>query len=266
MIIIGEKINSTLKPIADALKNKNYDYIVEVAKKQYQSGADYIDVNAGAFYDIEADLLKEMIISIHSELDVPLSIDSPRPDVIKEAMKVYKGKQAIFNSCLYEEGVLLKALPIIKEYNMKVIALLMDESGIPNSAQKRLEIAKHLVERFLDEGISEHDIFLDPMIQPVSIDASYVNVALETIRLLKEQFENVNIICGLSNISFGLPSRKWVNRAFLPIAIYHGLNSVIADPLDDVLMKLIVASETVSGRDEFCMGYITKSREGFFDR
>lgn len=265
MIIIGEKINSTVRQIAETIKNNDYAYIVQMARKQYLAGADYIDVNAGAFPDIEVDVLRNMVSAIQSEIDVPLSIDSPKPEVIKEVMKVYKGQQAIFNSVIYDEYILSRALPIIKEYNMKVVALLMDDVGIPDDAQKRLEIAKKLVDRFLKEGLKEEDIFLDPMVQPVSIDKVYVDVALETTKLIRNQFENVNIICGLSNISFGLPKRRWINRAFIPTAIYFGLNSCIADPLDDVLMRLIVASETLSGKDEFCMEYITKAREGFFD-
>jgi 5-methyltetrahydrofolate--homocysteine methyltransferase len=265
MIIIGEKINSTVKNVAEAIKNEDYNLIVSLAEKQAKAGAHYIDVNAGAFVDIEAEILKKMVQSIQSKVDTPLSIDSPRPEVISEVMKVYRGQRAIFNSVIYEQGILNKALPVIKEYNMKVVALLMEDSGIPEDPKSRLEIAKRLVDRFDKEGIFLEDIFLDPMVQPVSVDKRYVDIALETIRLLRNEFANVNIICGLSNISFGLPKRRWINRAFLPIAIYFGLNSCIADPLDDVLMKLIYASETLSGQDEFCMEYITKAREGFLD-
>lgn len=265
MIIIGEKINSTVKNVADAIKEGNFEYIVELAKKQYLAGAHYIDVNAGVFVEQEAEILKKMVESIQQEVNAPLSIDSPRPEVIGEVMKVYKGERAIFNSVIYEEGILSRALPIVKEYNMKVVVLLMDDVGIPDEAEKRLEIAKRLVDRLTNSGIPEEDIFLDPMLQPVSVEKRYVDVALETIKLIRKEFENVNIICGLSNISFGLPKRKWINRAFLPIAIYFGLNSCIADPLDDVLMKLIYAAETLSGHDEFCMEYITKAREGFLD-
>ncbi|WAM31140.1 dihydropteroate synthase [Caldicellulosiruptor naganoensis] len=265
MIIIGEKINSTVKNVADAIKEGNFEYIVELAKKQYLAGAHYIDVNAGAFVDEETEILKKMVESIQKEVSVPLSIDSPRPEVIGEVMKIYKGERAIFNSVIYEEEILSRALPIIKEYNMKVVALLMDDVGIPDEPEKRVEIAKRLVDRLTSNGILEEDIFLDPMLQPVSVDQRYVDVALETIKLIRKEFENVNIICGLSNVSFGLPKRRWLNRAFLPIAIYFGLNSCIADPLDDVLMKLIYAAEALSGQDEFCMEYITKAREGFLD-
>ncbi|WAM34374.1 dihydropteroate synthase [Caldicellulosiruptor morganii] len=265
MIIIGEKINSTVRSVADAIKEGNFQYIVDLARKQYSAGAHYIDVNAGVFVDEEAEILKRMVESIQSEIDAPLSIDSPRPEVIGEVMKIYRGKRAIFNSVIFEEGILKRALPVIKEYNMKVVALLMDDVGIPEDPEKRLEIAIRLMDMFAKNGIAEEDIFLDPMVQPVSVDSRYVGVALETIKLIRKEFSKVNIICGLSNISFGLPKRRWVNRAFLPIAIYFGLNSCIADPLDDVLMKLVYASEVLSGQDEFCMEYITKAREGLLD-
>lgn len=182
MIIIGEKINSTVKNVAEAIKEGSFEYIVELAKKQYLAGAHYIDINAGAFVDIETEVLKRMIESIQKEIDAPLSIDSPRPEVIGEVMKIYKGERAIFNSVIYEEGILSRALPIIKEYNMKVVALLMDDVGIPDEPEKRVEIAKRLVDRLTSNGILEEDIFLDPMLQPVSVDQRYVYVALETIK------------------------------------------------------------------------------------
>jgi len=265
VIIVGEKINSSIHSIKEAIEKKDYGYIIELAKKQYEAGASYIDVNAGAFIGNEAEILKEMIKQIQVQVDVPLSIDSSNPDVIKEAMSIYKGKNALYNSITYDDKVLDKAIPVIKEYDMSVITLLMENNQIPESAEKRLEVAKRMVDKLNTEGVALNRIFIDPMVQPLSVDKAFVDIALDTIKKLKEYFVDVNIICGLSNISYGLPSRKWINRAFLVLAIYYGLNSAILNPLDTTLIKMIWACEALAGVDEYCLEYIAKAREGLLD-
>ncbi|MEZ0535642.1 dihydropteroate synthase [Caldicellulosiruptoraceae bacterium PP1] len=265
MIIIGEKINSSVKTVKEAIENKNYDFLIDLAKKQEASGANYIDINSGVFIENEAEVMKTLIELIQDSVSVPLSLDSSNPDVIVEAVKVYNKSTALYNSIIFDKYVLDKAIPVIKEYNMSVIALLMENNQIPEDSSERIEIAKRLVEYLNKNGIDNSRIFLDPMVQPLSIDQRYINVSLETIKLIKQTFSDINIICGLSNVSYGLPNRKWINRSFVSLAIYFGLNSAILDPLDKTLLNLIYASEALNGTDEYCMEYILKAREGSLD-
>jgi len=148
------------------------------------------------------------------------------------------------------------------EYKTSVIALCMDDTGMPETVADRLKIADRIIGKLTDKGLCPSDIYIDPMIRPISTGSNYGTVALETIRNVKSKYPDVHIACGLSNISYGLPGRKILNQAFLIAAMTSGMDGAILDPLDKKLMTFLYATEALLGYDEFCMNYLSKYRDG----
>ncbi|HOJ12075.1 MAG TPA: methyltetrahydrofolate cobalamin methyltransferase [Clostridiales bacterium] len=265
MIIIGEKINSTLKAVRPAIENYDIGFIQELAKKQFEAGANFIDVNAGMFHDDEPKRLKWLVETVQEVIGTPFAIDSPNPEAIEEALKVNKNGKPIINSITDEKERYEAILPLILEYNTGVIALCMDDSGMPETVDDRLEVAVRIIGKLTDKGVKPQDIYIDPMIRPIGTGSHYGVVALETIRQVKDKYSDVHIACGLSNISFGLPGRKVLNQAFLIAAMTVGMDGAILDPLDKKLMTYLYATQALLGQDEFCMDYLSKYREGLLD-
>lgn len=262
MIIIGEKINSTLKSIRPAMEKRDAKAITDLALRQYEAGADYIDVNAGMFLEDEVEILKWLIETIQEKIDTPFAIDSPNPEAILAGLKVNKNKKPIINSITGEKERMEAILPMAAKYNTGLIALCMDDTGMPETSRDRVKIAKKLISDITAEGIPLEDIYIDPMIRPIGTGSHYGLVALDTIREVKKEYPDVHIACGLSNISFGIPGRKVVNQAFLVAAMTAGMDGAILDPLDKKLMTFLYATEAILGIDDYCMNYITKFREG----
>jgi cobalamin-dependent methionine synthase I len=265
MIIIGEKINSTLKSIRPAMENYDTAAIQDLAKKQYEAGATYIDVNAGMFMDDEPERLKWLIETVQDVIDAPFSIDSPNPTAIERALMANKNSKPIINSITDEKDRYNAVLPMIVKYNTSIIALCMDDTGMPETVEDRVSIADRLIGKLTKEGVALEDIFIDPMVRPVGTGSHYGVVAIETIRKVKSLFPEVHIACGLSNISFGIPARKLMNQSFLIAAMSAGMDGAILDPLDKKLMSFLYAGEALLGTDEFCMNYLMKFREGLLD-
>lgn len=262
MIIIGEKINSTLKAIRPAMENYDAAAIQDLAVKQYNAGAAYIDVNAGMFHGDEPERLVWLINTIQEVSNAPFSIDSPNPKAIEAALKVNKNPKPIINSITDEEKRYNAIMPLVLQYKTGIVALCMDDKGMPETMEDRVIIAERLIEKLTKEGLALGDIFIDPMVRPVGTGSHYGVVAIETIRKIKTEFPEVHIACGLSNISFGIPARKLMNQAFLVAAMAAGMDGAILDPLDKKLMSFMYATEALMGMDDYCMNYLTKFREG----
>lgn len=262
MIIIGEKINSTLKSIRPAMESRDKTAIQDLALRQIKAGANFIDVNAGMFYENEDEVLKWLIETIQEVTDVPFAIDSPSAMAILTGLKVNKSGQPIINSITAEKARYDAIIPLIKQFNAKVIALCMDDSGMPETIEDRVAIARSLINNLTKEGVSLDDIFIDPMVRPIGTGSHYGTVAIETIRQVKNEFPEVHIACGLSNVSFGLPARKILNQSFLVAAMAAGMDGAIVDPLDKKLMSFVYATEALLGKDDYCMEFLTKFREG----
>jgi cobalamin-dependent methionine synthase I len=262
MIIIGEKINSTLKSIRPAMESRDSAAIIDLAKRQFAAGASYLDVNAGMFYENEVEILQWLIETIQSEVDVPLAIDSPNPKAILLGLKTNKNGKPIVNSITGERERFNAIMPLVAEYKTGVIALCMDDRGMPETTQERVEVAHQLIKDLTREGIPLSDIYIDPMIRPIGTGSQYGIVALETIRTVKGEYPDVHIACGLSNISFGIPARKIMNQAFLVAAMTSGMDGAILDPLDKKLMTFLYASEALLGIDDYCMNFLTQFRAG----
>jgi cobalamin-dependent methionine synthase I len=262
MIIIGEKINSTLKSVRPAIENYDAAAIQELAKKQYEAGAAYIDVNAGMFIDDEPERTAWLVEIIQEVLDAPFSIDTPNPKALEAGLKANKNGKPIINSITNEKERYNAILPLLLEYKARIIALCMDDTGMPETVDKRIEIAENIIEKLTREGVELDDIFIDPMVRPIATGSHYGVVAIETIRKVKTEWPEVHIACGLSNVSFGIPARKIMNQTFLVAAMAAGMDGAILDPLDKKLMTYLYAAEALLGSDEYCMNYLTKYREG----
>ncbi len=262
MIIIGEKINSTLKAIRPAIESYDAKTIQDLAIKQHEAGAAYIDVNAGMFHDDEPQRLVWLIETIQEVTDAPFAIDSPNPAAIEAALRANKNAKPIINSITNEKERYNAIAPLAVEYKTGIIALCMDDAGMPETVEDRVTIAGRLIEKLTKQGVAIGDIYIDPMIRPIGTGSQNGVVALETMRRVKAEYPDVHLTCGLSNISFGLPARKLINQAFLVAAMSAGLDSAILDPLDKRLMSFLYATEALMGLDDFCMNYLTMFREG----
>ncbi|MBI5143871.1 MAG: dihydropteroate synthase [Candidatus Omnitrophica bacterium] len=262
MIIIGERINSTRPEIQAAIKNRNVSFILKEAASQLKAGADYIDVNCAQTSGDEVQDIDWVISVIQSEIkDVNICIDSPNYLAIDRALNIYKAKgRVIINSITGEEARIKKILPLIMNHKAKVIALTMDERGMPKTASDRFEIAKVIVERAKSDVFNPEDLYIDPLVRPISTEPTQVKEILNSIPLIKSL--GVKTILGLSNVSFGLPNRSLLNRTFLSMAIQMGLDAAISDPLDKGIVSAITASNALLGLDEYCVDYIKAFRAG----
>jgi len=265
MIIVGEKINSTLKAIRPAMENRDEQAIIDLAKRQYDAGAAYIDLNAGMFHDTEVEILQWLVETVQGAMDVPLCIDSPNPAAIKRALEVNKNPKPMINSITAEKERYDSIAPFLREYDASVVALCMDDNGMPETTDDRVKIADGLIENLTKLGMKLDDIYIDPMVRPIGTGSHYGIVAIETIRKVKQNYPEVHITCGLSNISFGLPARKSVNQTFLVAAMCAGMDGAILDPLDKKLMTFLYATEALLGVDEYCLNYLEKYRADELD-
>jgi len=202
---------------------------------------------------------------VQAVIDAPFAIDSPNPEAIKRALKINKNPKPMINSITAEKERFETIAPILAEHEASVVALCMDDSGMPETADDRFKIAETLVEGLTKIGMKPGDIYIDPLIRPVGTGSHYGVVALETMRNVKERFPEVHIMCGLSNISHGLPARKIINQVFLISAMNAGMDGAILDPLDKKLMTFLYACEAVLGHDDFCVNYLEKYREGLIE-
>lgn len=256
--LIGERINPTgKKNLAEALVKGEIDYILKEARDQVAAGADILDVNVGAGGVDEVALLPEVVKSVMSEVEVPLCIDSGNPKAIEAALKVYTGKPLI-NSVNGEDRSLEALLPLAKQYNAAVIALPMDEKGIPADSETRLKIAHRIIDRCAVAGIPLQDIVIDCLALSVAVDSKAGLITLETIRKVRDTF-GVNITLGASNISFSLPGRELINGAFLSVAIAAGLTCPVVDVAK--VRRHIMAADLVLGRDNFALRFIRYYRQ-----
>jgi len=261
MIIVGEKINTSRQSIEEAVRKRDDAFITKVAQEQAEAGAHYIDVNTGTFLEQEADYLSWLVETVQSAVDLPLSLDSPNPEALLAAMKRHKGEPMI-NSISLEEGRFESLLPVVTSQPCSVVALCIGETMMPKTTEERVEVGSELIEKLTAEGFPLEKIYVDPLVQPVSVDTSMGITTLRAINKIMNDFPGVNTICGLSNISFGLPERRLVNRNFLALSISYGLSAVILDPTDRQLMATLLSVEMLLGRDEYCGNFIDAYENG----
>jgi len=255
MIIVGEKINTSRKSIQDAVDRRDAEFIVKVAREQAEAGAHFIDVNAGTFLDRETECLCWLVETVQSSVDLPLCLDSPNPTALSEAIKHHKGDPMV-NSISLERDRFESLLPVVSSHPCHVVALCMAETSMPTTVEDRVQVSSELIGKLTDAGIPLERIYVDPLVQPVSVDTQMGNAALGAIHRIMQEFPGVNTICGLSNVSFGLPERHLLNRHFLALCMASGLSAAILDPTDTRLMTTLVTVELLLGRDEYCEHFI----------
>ncbi|MGI5927646.1 MAG: dihydropteroate synthase [Thermacetogeniaceae bacterium] len=255
---IGERINPTgKKSMAKALANGDLDYVLAEAKSQVEAGADVLDVNVGTPEVDEVKLLPEIVKLVMNEVDVPLCIDSGNPAALEAALKVYEGKPLI-NSVNGEEKSLEKVLPLVRDFGAAVIALPMDEKGIPQDVSTRMRIADTIVDRCDKFDIPLEDIVFDGLALSLGVDSNAGVTTIETIRQLKEKY-GVNITLGASNVSFSLPGRDVINTVYLGIAIAAGVTCPIVDVAK--VKEGVLAADLILGRDRHALRYIRYWRQ-----
>jgi 5-methyltetrahydrofolate--homocysteine methyltransferase len=259
-VIIGERINPTgRKKVLAALQEGNFDMVREDATTQVAAGALVLDVNAGVPGADEPALLQQVMRTVLEVTDVPLCIDTADPEALGAALSLYEGK-ALVNSVNGEERSLTAVLPLVKEHAAAVIGLCMDDDGIPETPEKRLAVAGKIIERAGALGIPSEDVVIDPLALTMGADSTAGRVALEAIELIVEAF-GVNITMGASNISFGMPDRKYINAAFIAMAIHAGLTCPITNPLVMEVNTAILAADLSMGRDDYGMRWIQGYRQ-----
>jgi 5-methyltetrahydrofolate--homocysteine methyltransferase len=257
--IIGERINPTgRKAFAQELRDGNLDRVLEDADAQIAMGADMLDVNAGIPLVDEAELLAQMIRLLQDHTDIPLCIDSSVIEALEAGLDAYEGK-ALVNSVTGEDERLELILPIVAKHGAAVIGLTNDETGIPETAEKRLEIARKIVSVAGDHGIPPSDIVLDPLAMTVGADPQAVRITLDAIEMIRDEL-GVNMCLGASNVSFGLPERHTLNAAFLAMGSAHGLTSAIMNALSEECVRSVRASDLMLGKDEWGANWISAHR------
>lgn len=257
--IIGERINPTgRKSLAREMAGGNFERVSADALAQVAAGAHMLDVNAGIPLADEPAILAEAIRVVQSVADVPLSIDSSIVAALERGLEAYEGK-ALVNSVTGEDERLESVLPLVKKYGAAVIGISNDETGISEDPAIRFAVAKKIVERAMDHGIPREDVLIDPLVMPIGALRYAGRQVFEIARRCREEL-GVNMCCGASNVSFGLPNRTPLNAAFLTMAIVAGLTSAITNPLEAGIRQAIMAADVMMGHDENCAAWIQASR------
>lgn len=260
MIIIGEKINGTIPRVKEAIATKDEGFISELALKQGEAGADYIDVCAGTPPEQEVETLEWLIHSVQKATDTPICLDSPNPKAIEAVFNDVK-RPGLINSVSLEGDKCEVIFPLIQGTSWQAVALTCDNGGIPKDAQSRVRIAQKLVEKAQAYDITPDRIHMDPLVIALSADnQSLLNFA-EGTRKIKALYPDIKVTSGLSNISFGMPLRKIINQNFLALAMFAGMNSAILDPLNRELMATILAVEALLGQDRHCRNFANAYRK-----
>jgi 5-methyltetrahydrofolate--homocysteine methyltransferase len=257
-VIIGEKINPTGRSwLTKELTEGNLEVLRGEATQQLEDGADVLDVNVGAASVNEVELLPQAVQIVQDTVGVPLCIDTADKNALEAALKVYRGKPLV-NSVNGEEKNLERVLPLVAEYGAAVIGLTMDDDGIPKQAEKRLEIAKKIVERAESLGIPREDVLIDCLALTVSAEPDAAIITLEAIDLVRKEL-GVNQALGHSNVSFGLPDREVINRVALGMVVRAGVNAPIVNAAE--VKQSILAADLLLGRDQYAMNYIKYYRQ-----
>lgn len=262
MIVIAEKLNGSIPSCAKAIAERDANYIREYAKKQADAGADFIDVCASV-KENELEILKWMIDLVQEVTDTPISVDSPDINVCVAALPFCK-KPGLLNSVSGEGNKMDVAFPVIADTKWDVMALLCDDTGIPKSAAKRIEVFESVMAKAKEFGIAPSRIHIDPLVEMLCTSENGIETVVEVMTYIKKNYPDVHISGAVSNISFNLPARRIVNQAFCVLAMNAGMDSAVLDPTNQDLMGMIYATEALLGKDEMCMEYISAYRQGIF--
>lgn len=261
MLIIGERINSSRADISRAIEVRDATFIQNEARSQEEAGAHYLDVNAGSMHGREAECLSWLVSTVQEVSNLPLTLDSPDPAVIEKVLP-RTAQTPMINSITLDEERLDGLLPLVLERNAKVIALCQSAELVPETAEAKVKLAEQLVEKTTAWGVPLEHLYIDPLVFPLSANPLSGLATLESIERIMTLFPGVHTVCGMSNVSYGLPLRKLVNRSFLVACICHGLDAAIIDPVDKQAYGALKTATMIMGLDDYCMDFITSYRHG----
>lgn len=259
MLIIGEKINGTRKKVAQAIAERDADFIRDLARRQFEAGAVYLDVNAGTLPSTEPEDMVWLVgLVLEAAPEAVICLDSANPEALAAGLAAVKkaGREKVMiNSLSGEKKRLEGVLPLAAEYRTELIVLALDDQGIPATVEGRVDIVRRLVEMCREKGLSDGMLYIDPLVLTISTDTQGGVVTLETMRAVKREFPKVHLTCGHSNISFGMPLRSTLNQAFMALTIAAGLDTAISDPENRDLKAMALATEALLGQDRHCLKF-----------
>ena len=265
MIVIGEKINASNRSVGEAISNKDRTFFENLAREQDAAGADFIDVNAGVSsgsWEHSESPMEWLVEVVQSVTDKPLAIDSDNSVIIETALRKYRGDCIMLNSVNAEPDRLESIGALAARHRALLVALVMGGGGIPPTVEERLAASEQIMTHLARLGVQEEQILFDPLVLPISVDPVQGLVTLRTIEQIKSRYPSSKTVVGLSNVSYGLPRRGMVNRAFLLMAASVGLDAAILDPLDARMMSIVKVADMLTGKDPACKGYIRAHRKG----
>lgn len=259
--IIAERINMTRKRIREEVWKRNSELIQKEARKQAEAGATHIDINAGGDPSKEVEDMKWLTKIVSGAVELPISFDSANPKALEAGLNICNRPGTIINSITLEKERIDGILPLVQKYSTNVVALTMDDSGMPEDTDGRVRITRELAEKLVGAGISLDRVYFDHLVRPASTNPGQALHILEAIRKTRAEFPDAHFALGLSNISFGLPQRNNLNRTFFAMLIEAGCDGAIIDPTEPGMMNTLYSSRAVLGLDEFCIEYLTAVRE-----
>jgi 5-methyltetrahydrofolate--homocysteine methyltransferase len=265
MLVIGEKINASNRSVAEAIARRDREFVASLARDEDDAGADFIDINSGmknGSQEYEAETMEWLVEVVQGATDKPLAIDSEVASLIEAGLGKYQGERLIINSVTAEPDRLASIGSLAAEHHAWLVALAMGTNGIPSSVEERLDACEQIMAYLTRLGFTAEQIFFDPLILPIAVDSTQGIITLKTLEQIKSRYPGVKTVLGLSNISYGLPRRGLVNRAFLLMAAYAGLDAVILNPLDTKMMSLIKVADMLTGKDASCRGYMRAHQKG----
>ncbi|MFP4266770.1 MAG: dihydropteroate synthase [Spirochaetaceae bacterium] len=264
MFIIGAVINTSVEGIDDMIEKRDREELLRLARMQIDYGADMLAINCGSRIDSEPDDIGWMFRTIQDEIEIPLCIDSPNPEAHKTGLEVHRHGRAMVDSITAEESRIEAILPLVREHNAMVTAIMHDESGMPDNVEGRLRVMPKIEAAVKEHGIAPGDVYLDCMIFPLSTSWENGRIYLETLKRVKREYPEYKTICGLNNISYGLPQEEVLNSSFLAMCAALGQEATYIE-ITRESGAFIRGIHALSGEDEFCMNYITSFREEKLD-
>lgn len=265
LLVIGENINASSRKVGEAIAGRDGKFIADLARRQTEAGADYLDINIGSAHGSgqSPEAAMEWLVDVVASVtDKPLAIDSDVPGVVAAGLRRYRGAEVMVNSVTADPSRLQSMGALAAERNGLVVALAMGKGVIPKGADERLAVCQSIMFALKRMGINEERVFFDPLVLPVSVDTSQAIVTLKTLQAVKSSFPSARTILGLSNVSFGLPNRSLANRGFLLMASAMGLDAAILNPLDSTTMSFVAVANLLAGKDAACRAYIKAHRKG----
>ena len=255
MIVIGEKINGTRKAVGAAIRERDVEFIQQLATGQVEAGSSYLDVNAGTSPEREPEDMAWLVSTVQQVTDTPLCLDSANPEALKAGLELVE-RTPLINSVSGEKHRIDNVLPLALQHKTGLILLALDDTvGIPATAEGRMDIVHRLVKLAKGGGLTEDQLFVDPLVTAISTGDTNAMITYDAIRSVHEAYPEAHITCGLSNISFGMPLRSLINQTFMAMCIQMGLDSAITDPNDRNLKGVMLAAEMLMGKDRFCQKY-----------